>query len=80
MQVQGGAAAGIVLHNTSRTGWSGCVIYLPGQKKQALKALPGGFQRELLFRYFAPDRSAPALRGEVQVQCAEGTGRFPAPL
>ncbi len=75
-----GAVAGIVLHNTSRTAWSGCTVTLPGQRKQALKSLPPGFQRELLYRYFTPDGAAPALRGEVLVQCAQGSGRFPAAL
>lgn len=74
------SSSSVTLINSGTVSWTKCTASIPGRRSQAFPPLPPRFQRELPFRKFAADGSAPDLVHEVLVRCAEGTLRLPAKL
>lgn len=70
----------LILSNMSPLRWTACTVIVPGQRVLQIKGMPPNGSEEYPLRRFTVDGSAPALRGELLVRCAEGEGRTPIRL
>ncbi len=66
------------LANLGKQTLTKCTVYIPGQRANGFKSLPGGMSREIGLELFNDDPTAPNLGNEVQMVCAQGSITLPA--